>query len=130
MIDLEKYSKAVSHFESQYGRFTLFALFLREDAPDRWDLLVSSRWLESGEIRSLGDFVDELKQQIGEEEFLILSRIVTLTHEDQGLWAILRAVRLRRGVAEIRDVSFFGVVVKHGYVLRADRSQLELTETE
>ena len=106
-----------------------FALFLREDSPDKWDLLISAVWLEHIKLKSFGEFIDGFKQIIGEEESMKLSRIVPLNRDEEGLWTILDSVRATRGIEEIRDVSFFGVGVKHGYVFRADRKQAPVEET-
>jgi hypothetical protein len=130
MIDKHKYKKAVDELEPRFGKFILFAVFLREDAPDRWDLLVSSARLEEEKLLGLSEFAKELKRIVGEEEFKKLSRIVTLNRDETGLWIILRSVRATGGVTEVRDVNFSGVQVIHGFVFRADKRDAELETTE
>ena len=46
---VEKLASLERDISSEKGDFSLFALFLREDAYDRWDLLVSSPWIEINE---------------------------------------------------------------------------------
>ena len=41
----EKFTRLESQIAQEKGDFTLFALFMREDVPDRWDLIVSAPWL-------------------------------------------------------------------------------------
>lgn len=106
---------------SEKGDFTLFGLFLREDAPDKWDLVVSAPWLEEGKLKALGEFVEKISSILGEQELLTLSRIVTLTKNDPALEAILKAGEVKNGPVEVRDSSFFGLPIKHGYILRAKR---------
>jgi hypothetical protein len=38
---------------SEKGPFLLFALMLREEAPDLWDLVVSAPWIESDKAKAL-----------------------------------------------------------------------------
>ena len=45
-IDIEKFRKFMEEAASERGAFTAFALFLREDAPGVWDLVVSAPWLK------------------------------------------------------------------------------------
>ena len=120
--------KAVTELEPTWGRFVLFALFLREDSPDKWDLLVSSPALENARLTELSEFTHSLTRIVGLEEFEKLSRIVTLNKDDPGLWAILRSLGVKRGVVEIRDSNYSGVQIVHGFVFRADKKAAELEE--
>jgi hypothetical protein len=62
----EKFAELESHIAEEKGPFTLFALFMREDAPDRWDLIVSAPWA-GGDKRSVVDyFVGQIKARLGE----------------------------------------------------------------
>ena len=124
MINRQLYSQAVKKLEPDYGPFILFGLFLREDSPDRWDLLVSSRWLARHKLSGLSEFTQALTRIVGLDEFVRLSRVVTLNRDESGLEAILRAVGVKKGVAELRDVNFSGVQVTHGFVFRANRAEL------
>ena len=114
-----KLEAAVKSIEKMHGRFTLFGLFLREDSPDKWDLVVAAPWLEEGKLRALGDFVDELRDTISEEEMLSLSRIVTLNYDDPALDAILSGVTIKRGTVQFQDVNLFGLAISHAYIMRA-----------
>lgn len=121
MIDLEKLQQVMRAVARKKGPFTLFGLFLREDAPDKWDLVVSSAWLEEGKLKALGEFVEELAAAVGEEQILSLSRIVTVNQDDPALDAILRAVQVDDGSVEIHDSNFFGLQIKHAYIFRSKR---------
>jgi hypothetical protein len=63
---------------SEKGEFSLFALFLREDADDTWDLLASAPWLEANNRESLDYLVNQLRSRLDTQELLSLSRIVLL----------------------------------------------------
>jgi hypothetical protein len=76
------------------GRFTLFALFRREDAPDGWDLVVSSPWLKEGRLKQFAEFVDALKGILGERQLRELSRIVTIKGDDPTLKEVLQEIQI------------------------------------
>ncbi|NBB32087.1 hypothetical protein GVN22_27455, partial [Cellulophaga sp. BC115SP] len=42
---IEKFSKIEQEIVNVKGDFELFALFLREDAIDKWDILVAADWI-------------------------------------------------------------------------------------
>lgn len=119
MIDIEKLRRAMREISAKKGDFTLFALFRREDAPEGWDLVVSSSWLEEGKLKALGEFAEALKGSIGEKQLRALSRIVTIRHDDPALKAILSSIQVDDGVAEVRESVFFGLRVEHAIFMRA-----------
>lgn len=121
MIELEKLRKVMKELAEERGEFTLFGLFLREESPDKWDLVLSAPWLEEGKLKALGEFVERLSSVIGEEGVLTLSRIVTLNRNDPTLNAILKALQIDDGSVLVRDSDFFGVQIKEAHVLRAKR---------
>jgi hypothetical protein len=47
---IEKLKKAEAATAAERGAYALFALFLRKDAPGRWDLLVSAPWIEANTV--------------------------------------------------------------------------------
>ena len=110
--------------EKRHGPFTLFGLFLREDSPNKWDLVVSAPWLEEGKLKALGEFVRELNQTISEEELLSLSRIITLNRDDPALGAILHQVPNMWGTVELQDTDLFGLSISHAYIMRAATNAL------
>lgn len=121
MVDVERLRQVMRELAAEKGDFTLFGLFLREEAPDKWDLVISSSWLEEGKLKALEEFVEKLASTIGEDEMLKFSRIVTVSHDDPNLDAILRAVSIDDGLMEVRESSFFGLPIKHAYILRSKR---------
>lgn len=120
-IEIEKLRKVMREFAERTGNFNLFGLFLREEAPDKWDLVVSSPWLEQGKLKALGESVEKLSSEVGQDQVLSLSRIVTLNADDPSLDAVTRAVNVDDGVVEINDSDLFGLKIKHAYILRAKR---------
>jgi hypothetical protein len=121
MIDVEKLRKVMDRASAEKGDFVLFGLFLTEDAPDRWDLVVSAPWLERGKLKALGEFVEILSSIVSQKEFHSLSRVVTLNHDEPSLKAILRTVQVENGPIVLQDNNLFGLEVKQAYILRAKR---------
>ncbi len=111
---------------AERGEFVLFGVFLREEAQDKWDLVISAPWLEEGKLKALGEFVEKAASIVGEEELLTFSRIVTLNHDDPNLNMILENIKVDNGPLELWNRDFFGLEIKHAYILRATRTrQLE-----
>ncbi|HEX7316453.1 MAG TPA: hypothetical protein VF297_21295 [Pyrinomonadaceae bacterium] len=119
MIQIEKLRRVMEEISAEKGEFELFGLFLREEAQDKWDLVISAPWLEDGKLKALGEFVQKAALIVGEQEFLTLSRIVTLNHDDPNLNTILEAVE--DIPVELWNTNFFGLEIKHAYILRAKR---------
>jgi hypothetical protein len=90
MIERTKLDRVLHAIEAQRGPFVLASLFMREDAPGRWDLVVSAPWLQRGKLVALDDFVKRLSDALGQEEVLSLSRVVTLNRKDPALKRILQ----------------------------------------
>jgi hypothetical protein len=123
MIPIDKLHRVMEEVSAERGEFELFGLFLREEAQDKWDLVMSAPWLEEGKLKALGEFVEKAASIIGEQELLSLSRIVTLNHDDPNLNAILEAVQVDDGLRELSNPNFFGLEIKRAYILRAKRSR-------
>lgn len=104
------------------GAFNLFALFLREDAPGKWDVLIAAPWAAKGQITTLRDVATELQRSLTKEELLQLSRIVVIDQRDPALDAIQRAFHVEHGTAEIQDSNLFGLQIKHAYLITSRRS--------
>jgi hypothetical protein len=123
MIQINKLRRLMEEVSAEKGEFTFFGLFLREEAQDKWDLLVSAPWLEEGKLKALGEFVEKAASIIGEGDFLLLSRIVTLNHDDPNLKKILETVQVDGSPLELWDTNFFGVEIKRAYILHAKKAE-------
>jgi hypothetical protein len=121
MIALTELTEVLRRATAKYGPFTLFGLFMREEAPDKWDLVVSSPWLEAGKLKALSDFAVILRDVLTDTGMLALSRVVTLNSGDPALDAILRSVQLEEGPIEMANSAFFGLPIKHAFLFRAVR---------
>ncbi|MDH4185301.1 MAG: hypothetical protein OEV92_13815 [Nitrospinota bacterium] len=121
LVDIEKY------VSEEKGGFSLFALFLREDAPDVWDLLVSAPWIGKDRSSVLKYLTDVIHSRFAEKELLKLSRIVIIENDNPALQAIHRTVNTEHKNTEIIDCNFFGLDIKHAYLITSKK--LESSET-
>lgn len=111
------FTRLESRIAQERGDFTLFALFLREDVPDRWDLIVSAPWIGSDKQDALNYFVGQIKALLGPEDLTSLSRIVIVDPDDVAVQNLNRAISVEHGKAEVRDSNFFGLPIKHAYII-------------
>lgn len=113
--DLEAYVAA------EKGGFTLFALFMREELPDRWDLIVSAPWIGGDKQAAVGYFVEVIKSRLGVDDLIRLNRIIIAAPDEAGIQALNEAVQVEHGGIEVRDHDFFGVTVKLAYIITSKR---------
>src|SRR5437867_8326091 len=119
----EKFTRLESQIAQEKGDFVLFALFMREDVPDRWDLLVSAPWVGSNKREAVEYFVNQIKSRLGEQDLTSLARIVVVDPQDAAVQALNRAVQIEHGGVEVRDSTFFGLTVKPAYIITSQRPQ-------
>jgi len=126
---IEKLASLEHDIASEKGEFSLFALFLREDTDDKWDLLASAPWLEADKRESLEYLVNQLRARLDTQELLSLSRIVLLEKGNPVLEAIHKAIKVRHGMAEVGDSISFGVPIKHAYIITSAREKSPRSRT-
>jgi hypothetical protein len=112
-----KFAKLESDVAAARGDFTLFALFLREDVPDRWDLIISAPWASADQKGSLDYLVNRIKSDLGPADLTQLSRIVFIDPTDVSVRALNQAIHVEHGSVELRDSSFFGLPIKHAFII-------------
>ena len=105
------------------GDFSLFALFLREDAPDRWDLLVAAAWASQSEDEAVEYLVNEIKSHLGSEELINLSRIIVVDPNNPRVQEFAKSFPVEHGRLEVRDRNLFGLPIKHAFIITAKRPE-------
>ena len=119
---IEKLTSLERDIASEKGEFSLFALFLREDADDTWDLLGISTVARSRQTRKLGlsRSTSCVRGSI-HKNCCPSPRIVLLEKGNPILEAIHKAIKVRHGMAEVGDSISFGVPIKHAYIITSAR---------
>lgn len=110
-IELER------NISQEKGAFNLFALFLREDAQGKWDVVVAAPWAEEDKKSALSYLANKLQKEFMPNELIQLSRIVIVERSNPALPAINQAVRVEHSSTEVKDSNFFGLQIKHAYII-------------
>ena len=113
---LDKLASLERTIAQEKGDFSLFGLFLREEAQDKWDLLTSAPWLQADKKEGLKYLAEQVRSTLDGDELLSISRIVILEKGDPTLEAIHRAVKVKHGKVEVRNSNFSGVQITHACI--------------
>ena len=113
---------------SEKGPFTLFALFLREEALEKWDLVVSAPWIEKDKRSALRLLADRLQESLSASDVLSISRIVLLDPSDAGVELINRTVRVEDSTVEVKNSTFFGQQIRHAHIFASKRQPMEVRQ--
>ena len=122
MININKYTEVERELAETYGPFGLFALFLREDSAGRWDVLVSSDWIEDNKQRAMNLIAEKLKEKLDTEELISISRIVLIEDSNPALSAFQSEMNIERGNIEVKDSNLFGLPIKHAHIITSRRT--------
>lgn len=119
MITNAKLRKAMHEIAAKKGDFTLFALFMRSDAPGTWDLVVSAPWLEAGQLKATSELVELLSDSIGEGSLHDFSRIATVDTEHPAVKFILLNLAVEDGELRVTSTDLFGLQIDEAIIFRA-----------
>ncbi len=118
---LGKFVELERNLSQERGEFSLFALFLREDASDKWDLIIATPWIEADRKEALAYITAEIQQLFNSEELASLSRVVLVNQSNPAVEAMNQAINCQHGQTEVRDSNFFGVQIKHAFIITSQR---------
>ncbi len=127
---LHRFQMLELKLSAQRGPFSLFALFLRENSPGRWDIFASASWVEQRTPDPLMLFDRLIRHEFHIEEQVLLSQIALVAPRgpeyEAAMRRIARAVRAASGSAELehslvemRDVDLFGQTIDRAYIITA-----------
>lgn len=133
---LDRFIQLERTLAEEKGEFGLFALFLREDAgagsgtsgysgySAKWDVIAAAPWIEDDRKEALSYITRSIQQVFTPVELSQVSRIVLVDLANPEVAAINRTVRIQHGQAEIRDTNFFGLQIKHAYIITSQRTNI------
>lgn len=117
---VERFRRLESELAEERGDFVFFALFLLENVPDRWDLMIAARWLDRRDLlRATGYVADQIKAKIGVECLLHLSRILVIDPDNAELQDLARSFGIEHEALRIQDDDFFGLRVRDARIITA-----------
>lgn len=99
------------------GDFSLFAIVLREDASNRWDLLVAAPWLDPDLHQSTKYLVKELKNYLLPNEIVLISKVVILNSDDKSLKNFTKAFHVVHGDLELQNSILFGLPIERAKLI-------------
>src|SRR5258708_2593515 len=112
----EKLKTVEREISEERGKFELFGLFLREDAPDRWDLVLAAKWLANG-IEFLNYLSEKLSRVLRTDQLVLISRIIPMAGDDRFVKQVVSTVKVEHGLNELVNTEFAGVQIAHAYVV-------------
>ncbi len=120
LITIEKETAA------ERGDYDLFALFLREDSSNKWDVLVAASWIDNNKEDALKYLAKKIQSLFTQSELLLISRIVLIEDSNPELPALQQTISIEHGSAEVKDSNFFGIQIKHAFLITSRRRQAAL----
>jgi hypothetical protein len=113
----QRFVELEREISQEKGGFDLFALFLRDAAPIRWDVVVAAPWIEADQGLALEYLGKKLQQELTVDELMQLSHIAIIDADNPGLPDVTQTVNVEHGLVEMRDQEFFGHTIKHAYFI-------------
>ena len=115
----KKLSALAKKIKAAKGPLEFLGLFLRDDSPDLWDLVIAAPWLKADRRASFEYIAEELREMMTGEELAGLSRVVILEHDGAVLKAFLEQFGSQTGLADVHFVTEGGAVIRKVYIIMA-----------
>jgi hypothetical protein len=119
---IDKLRLLETEISQKKGDFSLFALLLREDAQNKWDLVASASWFWSDKKKTLDYLAKQLRSRLTSDELLTLSRIVLIDESEPMLHALQQAFQVHHTPVEVQDCNLFGLQIQHAYIITSRRN--------
>jgi hypothetical protein len=117
---IKKFIEIEKEIAKEKGKFLLFGLFHREGALfDKWNLVASAPWIGEDRFEHIDYFVSKMKEKLTPEEMVKISGIFLLNPSEPVVKDIAERVGKKRGVAEVTNHYFNGMVIERGHVITA-----------
>jgi len=117
---IKKFTEIEREIAKEKGKFTLFGLFHREGALyDQWDVVAAAPWIGDDRFAHIEYFVSKMKEKLTPGEMIKVSGIFLLNPSEPFVKDIAETVEKKRGVAEVVDHYFNGMMIERGHVITA-----------
>ena len=114
---VEKIKKIEIDISTKRGGFNLFGLFLRKDAPGKWDLVISAEWFGSDRKRDLDFIVGYLKQSLLPEELIMISRIALIRPNHPFVQTVTSLIQSEHNILEFVNCKFNDISIEQAYIV-------------
>ena len=117
----EKLLSVEKTIAAEKGPFLLFALWLREGAPDVWDLVVCAPWMAADEGQALRYILAQLNTVASPQELSRLSRVAIIDTNSPGLASIQSSIEVEHGLVSHSRRGLLRFSNEQGYVITCQR---------
>ncbi|HEX8691801.1 MAG TPA: hypothetical protein VF746_05250 [Longimicrobium sp.] len=114
---VEKMQKIELRMSEKHGPFTLFALFLREDAGISWDVVFSAPWADSDEWEASKQLLEEIGKEITPEERRYIYRTMVIPTDFEDLEELYEEHPVEHGKVIVRNREFGLQFIEKGYII-------------
>ncbi len=118
---INKFIELERRIKKQKGEFTLFALFMRDNGLNKWDVVVAAPWIDSDRKTALDYISQQLQLSLTRDEVLQISRIALIDETNPTLDEIQRTLQPKHGVIEIMNSDLFGLEIKRAFIITAQK---------
>ena len=115
---IDKVSDLLPHLEKN-GRVFLFGLFERDDAPNKWDVVVSSDLGDRDRRELVRELSKHLVPALSRDELQSISRIAVIPSQEPAVLALTKSVQVLAGRTELQNCDFMGLPVKRAFLFRS-----------
>ncbi|MCH8496278.1 MAG: hypothetical protein LAT57_11705 [Balneolales bacterium] len=74
----------------------------------------------------LSTVVDKLKSHLSKKEIITISRVVIIEESNPALEVFQNAITVEHGSSEIKNSNFFGVQIRHAFIITSQKSRSEV----
>ncbi|MSP27570.1 MAG: hypothetical protein EXR80_03770 [Methylococcales bacterium] len=114
----EKMITVEQEFAIEHGDFTLFALFLRENSPELWDVIVSAPWIDENKEDGMNKVVAKINANLEKSELLTLTRVVIVEHDHLDLHELDRFYFTHSSqLIEVKNENLLGQEIKQAFFI-------------
>ncbi len=123
-IPSEKLAEVLAGLARDQGPFDLFGAFVREDAPEGWDLVMAASWLRSDDAEALRFIAGRVQDALSTSELRDLSRLVVLDEGTPFLEAVLAICRVEEGVKVLGPTELGGIAILKAWIFACSRRRI------
>lgn len=119
---VQKLKQIEEKISREKGEFLLYGLFLRENAPNVWDWVVSSPWIERDKEAAMRYLSARLNETVTKDELIKISRIAVIEESNPGLAELQEEFSVEHGSVQVRRRHFFGQDIEHAFIITCRRT--------
>ena len=98
---------------------------MREGSQDKWDLLIAGSWVNKDKVYALKYIASRIQKLLNKDELLKITGIAIIDESNPALKAIFKAVHVEHGRFEIKNSIFFGLNIKHAFLITSSKKGIK-----